>query len=186
MVDAAPNSVPPEAGDRTPAATKAALVATVVVTGGALAAYAGARPEAAVDPRLAAWFLWLLAGLFFVRVAGQLLVRARAPAWLPPNEEWNLMPYRLLVPSQLAVLGLMLWVGVAFTRGQGIVAEPRPAVGDAVVWFSYVYAAAIAVRYAVRMSRRPGARWFGGTIPMVFHLVLATYLFVFGSFHASY
>jgi hypothetical protein len=41
------------------------------------------------------------------------------------------------------------------------------------------------VRYVVRMRRRPEARWFGGTIPMVFHLVLATYLYALGSFHAG-
>jgi uncharacterized protein len=42
----------------------------------------------------------------------------------------------------------------------------------------------MAVRYAVRMARRPGERWFGGAIPIVFHCVLAAWLFVFGSFHA--
>ena len=52
--------------------------------------------------------------------------------------------------------------------------------------FAYVYAGSMLARYAVRMSRRPGERWFGGTIPIVFHLVLAAYLYVFGSFHASY
>jgi hypothetical protein len=44
----------------------------------------------------------------------------------------------------------------------------------------------MAVRYAVRMTRRPEQRWFGGTIPIVFHWVLASVVFVYGSFHASY
>ena len=44
----------------------------------------------------------------------------------------------------------------------------------------------MAARYAVRMRRRPGQRWFGGAIPIVFHFVLAAYLYVLGSFHASY
>jgi hypothetical protein len=35
------------------------------------------------------------------------------------------------------------------------------------------------------MRRRPAARWFGGTIPIVFHLVLATYLYALGGFHAN-
>jgi hypothetical protein len=42
------------------------------------------------------------------------------------------------------------------------------------------------VRYVVRMARRPGQRWFGGAIPIVFHIVLSSWLFVFGSFHASH
>jgi hypothetical protein len=49
-----------------------------------------------------------------------------------------------------------------------------------------VYASAIVLRYALRMTRRPDQRWFGGTIPIVFHLVLASFVYVYGSFHASY
>jgi hypothetical protein len=49
-----------------------------------------------------------------------------------------------------------------------------------------IYAGAMVVRYAVRMARRPEERWFGGTIPIVFHLVLASYVLVLGRFHASY
>jgi len=55
-----------------------------------------------------------------------------------------------------------------------------------VLCFAYVYAAAMLVRYLVRMMRRPEQRWFGGAIPIVFHLVLASYLYVLGSFYASY
>jgi hypothetical protein len=44
----------------------------------------------------------------------------------------------------------------------------------------------MAVRYVVRMTRRPEQRWFGGTIPIFFHWVLAAYLFVVGLFHASH
>jgi hypothetical protein len=35
------------------------------------------------------------------------------------------------------------------------------------------------------MRKRPSARWFGGAIPIVFHLVLATYLFALGSFNVG-
>ena len=46
-------------------------------------------------------------------------------------------------------------------------------------------AAVMALRYVVRMVRRPGQRWFGGAIPIVFHLVLASFLFTWGRFHAQ-
>ena len=58
--------------------------------------------------------------------------------------------------------------------------------GEAFLAFSYVYAGVMALRYVVRMTRRPSERWFGGTIPIVFHFVLASYVFVLGSYHASY
>lgn len=170
----------------TPAATKGALVATLGVTAGALGAFAARRPESAVDPGFAAWFLWLFAGLFLLRVVGQLLVRARRTRWLPPTELWNLSPYRLLLPTQLAILGLMAWIGADLSRAGGVFADPSPEAGFALVLFSYVYASAMAARYVVRMRRRPGQRWFGGAIPIVFHVVLAAYLYVLGSFHASY
>ena len=64
--------------------------------------------------------------------------------------------------------------------------QARPVLGETLLWFSYVYASAMALRYALHMNRRPDRRWFGGTIPIVFHWVLASFLFVFGSFHASH
>ena len=53
------------------------------------------------------------------------------------------------------------------------------------IGFSLVYAGSMVVRYAVRMRRRPGERWFGGAIPIVFHVVLAAFVFTYGVFHAS-
>lgn len=170
----------------TPLPTKAALVATLVVAAAAMAEFVRRRAAAAIDPQFAAGFLWLFSALFLLRVTGQLVVRLRAPNWLPPTEEWNLTPYQLLLPVQIAMLGLMAWIGIEFSRGSGAAVTPRPAVGEVVLWFAYVYAGAMALRYAVRMRRRPEARWFGGTIPIVFHWVLAAYLYVLGSFHGSY
>ena len=171
---------------RTPTATKVGLVAILVVTFAAIAGFVGGRPDGPIDPQFAAGFLWLFTGLFLLRVGGQLYVRTRGPTWLPPTEEWNLTPYRVLLPVQLVILGVMTWIDVSFSSGRGIPVEPRPGLGNVVVVFSYVYAAAMAARYVVRMSRRPDERWFGGTIPIVFHFVLAAYLYVFGSVHASH
>jgi hypothetical protein len=174
------------AGTPTPAPTKIALVAVLALTAVALAAFLAKRPEAAIDAALAAGLLWLFTAIFLVRVAGQVVARRWRPTWLPPTDEWNLTPYRLLLPAQLAILGVMIWIDVDLSRAAGAAATPRPALGEAVIWFAYVYVAAIAIRYGVRMTRRPEARWFGGTIPIVFHVVLAAYLFVLGSYHASY
>lgn len=170
----------------TPRPTKAALLAALAATAVGTAEFVRRRPDATIDPEFAAGFLWLFSALFLARVAGQLIVRLRSPSWLPPTEEWNLTPYRLLLPTQIAILGLMTWLGIAFSRGSGTAVAPRPVLGESVLVFAYVYAAAMAARYAVRMTRRPDARWFGGTIPIVFHWVLAAYVYVFGSFHASY
>jgi hypothetical protein len=170
----------------TPAATKLALVATLAATLVADLAFQLRRSDADIDARFAGWFLWLFTALFLVRVAGQLVVRTLHPRWLPPTEHWNLAPYRLLLPAQIVILAVMVWVDVSFTTESGAPVSPRPWLGWATLIFAAVYAGSMVVRYCVRMARRPVERWFGGTIPIVFHIVLASWLFVFGSFHASY
>jgi hypothetical protein len=170
----------------TPRPTKALLIATAAGTIAGVVGFTQARQSSAIDPQLAAGYLWFYSALFLVRVAGQLVVRTRQPAWLPPAEEWNLTPYRLLLPVQLTILGLMAWIDIDLSRGAGFWATPKPNFGQAVLWFAYAYAATMLVRYLVRMRRRPDQRWFGGAIPIVFHWVLASYLWVLGSFHASY
>jgi hypothetical protein len=171
--------------DPTPLPTKVMLVVALAVAAWAVAVFTASRthPARADDAALS---LFVLTALFVFRVAGQLLVRTRAPTWLPSNEYWALTPYAVLLPVQLAVVGLLTWIDVHFARGYGSWTDPRPALGSAVIWFSLIYGGAMLVRYVWRMSRLPRQRWFGGTIPIVFHWVLAAYLFVFGSFHASH
>jgi hypothetical protein len=41
------------------------------------------------------------------------------------------------------------------------------------------------VRYIVRMWRRPDQRWLGGTIPIVFHSIVAAFLWIVGRYHLS-
>jgi hypothetical protein len=170
----------------TPAPTKVVLVATLAITAAAVAVFVAASPDARMEPGFAAPFLWMFSALFLARVAGQLYVRRLHPVWLPPTEQWNLSPYHLLLPTQLAILGVMAWIDVSFSVGSGPPVDAGERFGQVALALSYVYAAGMAVRYAVRMARRPEERWFGGTIPIVFHQVLAAYLFVFGSYHASY
>jgi hypothetical protein len=43
-------------------------------------------------------------------------------------------------------------------------------------WFALAYALAMVVRYTWRMIAVPEARWFGGTIPIWFHFVLAAWV----------
>jgi hypothetical protein len=155
----------------TPRATAVWLVGTLELTAATLAAFlAGAW----ISPALC---LALFTALFATRVAGQLLVLVRAPTWLPPMREWNFMPYRYLLPTQLALLALM----TAF-----VVAPPssHPTAGRILVGLSFVYWGAMGVRYAIRMTRMPAARWLGGAIPIVFHCVLAAFVFVLGFSYA--
>lgn len=132
-----------------------------------------------------AWILWLLTVLLFGRVIGQLIVYFHAPRFLPPMEQWQsgLVPYPFLVSVQVVVLALMASISFDFARGTGFWFEPHPDLGLVVLWWSYLYLGAMVVRYILRMTRRPDQRWLGGTIPIVFHGVVAVFQWVFAAYH---
>jgi hypothetical protein len=100
-------------------------------------------------------------------------------------ERWNLVPYRILLPIQVALLALMSVIALDVARGSGAFAGPDATLGAVLVPLSYAYWAAMTGRYAWRMTRRHDQRWFGGAIPIVFHCVLAAFLFVYGAYLAS-
>jgi len=132
-------------------------------------------------------FLWLFTALLVARVLGQLVVASMSPKWLPPFEQWQsgLLPYPALLAGQAVVLVLMTRISTDFSRGHGFWVEPRPQLGlTAVVW-SYLYFASMVARYVVRMARRPDQRWLGGTIPIIFHSIVAAFQWTFGTYHAT-
>jgi hypothetical protein len=129
--------------------------------------------------------LWLLAFLFFLRVLGQVLVAFFGVTFLPPMPEWysGLLPYPVLLPTQVLILILLVKVCSDFSTGHGFFVDRRPAMGRVLRWFSYLYFAVMLLRYVVTMALHPERRWLGGTIPIVFHWVLAAYIFTVSHFH---
>ena len=140
----------------------------------------GIPPAPALSPGATAAVLAVLSVLFAGRVLGQVLVVTRHPTWLPPMEQWysGLLPYPRLLATQIAILAGMTAVIVGLAAGAGWAAGPYPIPGAILVVVAYAYAAAMGVRYVVRMARRPDQRWLGGCIPIVFHVVLATWIWV--------
>lgn len=139
------------------------------------------------DPADYALFLALCTGLLFLRVVGQIVVVLFSPRWLPPMEQWQsgLLPYPLLLLGQAVVMTLMIWISLDFGTGTGYFVRPAPYWGPRVVTFSWIYLGGMVVRYVVRMVRRPDQRWFGGTIPIIFHSVVALFLWAFGDYHTA-
>jgi len=137
------------------------------------------------NPTPYAPYLWIFTVLLIGRVAGQLVVATKAPRWLPPMEQWQsgLLPYPVLVAGQAVVLTLMIWISIDFSLGSGFWVQPMPRLGLAAVWWSYLYFGAMIVRYIRRMMRRPDQRWFGGTIPIIFHSIVAAFQWTFGMYH---
>ena len=96
--------------------------------------------------------------MFALRVLGQALVVTRAPRWLPSNEHWysGLMPYRYLLPAQLALLAVMVVATFDVYRGQGLfAADWSTGAAAPLAVLSWVYFAAMVVRYVLTMTLRP-------------------------------
>ena len=136
-------------------------------------------------PNFYGYTLFLFLGLFCLRVLGQILVILYHPRWLPPMEQWysGLIPYQFLLPIQRTMIILMGKMSYDLTRQVGFFAIPHPDLGNGIVYFSYLYFTSMIIRYAIRMKHCPDQRWFGGTIPIFFHCVLAGFLYSFGQYH---
>lgn len=136
-------------------------------------------------PELYAAIMAVLLGLFIGRVVGQVVVALAHPRWLPPMREWysGLLPYRVLLPIQIIFVAVMGRMTLDVLRGGVGWAAPRPGVGAVLVWLSFLYAAGMGVRFVVWLRRPPERRraW----IPIIFHVVLAGFLFVFASWHIA-
>src|SRR5215217_5680370 len=119
--------------------------------------------------------------LFLGRVVGQILAATTAPRWLPPMARWysGLMPYRWLLPTQILFLVVMTAMTLGVYRRSAPFGTLSVATGVWIIWASYVYALGMVVRsirYALATPERRGV-----LIPIVFHFVLAGFLFAYGS-----
>jgi hypothetical protein len=129
--------------------------------------------------------LWALLALFVLRVAGQLLIAVGFGDFLPPWEGWfsGLVPYAQLLGSQLVIIVLFAKICMDFTRGRGFFVAPRAWLGVGLLAFGSVYLGVMVIRYVIRMALYPPERWAGGSIPIFFHWVLASFVLVVGIYH---
>ena len=120
--------------------------------------------------------LWILLGLFALRVLGQLLVVAGIAPFLPPMEEWQsgLLPYPVLLASQLVILAMLATVCVQFSRQRGFFVRRNAWLATPLWIVGWIYAIGMVVRYA--LLRRD-------IIPVIFHIVLASFLLVVARHH---
>jgi hypothetical protein len=138
------------------------------------------------DPAPYVAAMWVLFALFVARVAGQVVAATVRPRWLPPMARWysGVMPYRYLLPAQLLIIWLMIAMIAGVASETGTLGVRRAGVGTFTLWASCVYAVGMVWRTVRRLRQPPERR--GVVIPIVFHFVLAAFLFVYGSWHRSW
>jgi hypothetical protein len=98
--------------------------------------------------------------------------------------EWQsgLLPYPVLLFFQFVIIALCGRIVRDYARGIGFWTEPHRKWGKGIMIFGVVYFLSMVVRYSLRMHLHPEARWFGGTIPIFLHCILATFVMLVGRF----
>jgi len=117
-------------------------------------------------------------------VAAQLIQAYSPVTSLPPFETWQsgALPYPLLVSLQLIILvacGRVVW---SFLSGTVV---PSGKKGRLLLVLGWVYFVVMGIRLLIGLTVAPNHFWFGAIVPTLFHLVLASFLLVSGSFHTA-
>jgi hypothetical protein len=149
---------------------------------GSLVAESRKDVKLVLDSKNYGFWLWSLSGLFALRVLAQLLQLKLDIAFLPPFEAWHsaVVPYELLVISQLFILCSYMWIAYRFSMG-----HVRPSMLAARIWLliGSVYAAVMIGRLVIGLTGLSSNPWYGNHLPTFFHIVLAAFMLVAGTFH---
>jgi hypothetical protein len=126
--------------------------------------------------------LWLLLALFVIRVVAQPLALLTSAPFLPPFEAWHsgLLPYPALVAAQLLIIA---WLARTAWRFSMATVTPSYRVGVSTLTIGAIYFGVMLLRLVLGLTILSSSRWFSSILPTVFHLVLASYLLVYGHFH---
>ena len=129
--------------------------------------------------------LWLLTGLFALRVIAQPAALVVESAFLPSFESWHsgILPYPVLLLSQIL---LLVWLARTAFRFSTAIVVGNSRVARIATAFGAVYLVVMLARLMLGLTLLAHVRWFASPIPTVFHLVLATYLLAFGYVHAGH
>jgi len=134
------------------------------------------------DSKRYALALLVLTGLFAFRVVAQLIQVWYPVEYLPTFDRWHsgALPYGLLVGVQGVILAACLRiVWRVFKR----TIAPSTQKGKILFALGIIYLLGMCTRLIVGLTVAPDHYWFGATLPTVFHLVLASFLILYGRFH---
>ena len=130
--------------------------------------------------------MWIIKGMFFVhfffRIIAQpasLLISLR---FLPPFESWHggVLPYPVLLIFQILILIWQIRTTRQFTLGS---VYPNRRLGITILMLAGIYFITMLARLILGLTILSGQRWFASPLPAFFHLVLASFLFLYGHFH---
>jgi len=129
-----------------------------------------------------AFVLLMLTGLFGFRVVAQLIQAWHPVDFLPPYSVWHsgAVPYGLLVGVQAVILVVCLRIIFQLFKGTATTSRQK---GQILFASGLLYLLVMCVRLIVGLTIAPDHYWFGAMLPTVFHLVLASFVILYGRFH---
>ena len=135
---------------------------------------------APLHQRYLPWML-ALAALFVLRVLAQAVQWAGPVPFLPPFDTWqgSGLPYPALLASQVLIVALLARA-LAVVRSRSI--TPATWKHRACFVLGGAYFAAMAFRLAAGLTFLSDVGWFAESLPALFHLVLATFVLLFGHY----
>ena len=138
--------------------------------------------QSKIHPRHYSTLLWLLTGLFAMRVAGQAIQRWLPQPFLPPFHAFqgSSLPYWGLLSAQFLILGAMMRTA---WRIQMSKLAPSRRAGTVLSWIGGVYMAGSLGRIVVGLAVPGAPAWFSTWIPAVFHVVLAGFVLTLALYH---
>ena len=135
---------------------------------------------APLHQRYLPWML-VLAALFALRVLAQAVQWAGPVPFLPPFDAWqgSGLPYPALLASQVIIVTLLARALVV-VRSRSI--RPASWKHRACFVLGGAYFAAMAFRLLGGLTFLSSVDWFADSLPALFHLVLATFVLLFGHY----
>lgn len=128
-------------------------------------------------------WLWLLTGLFCLRVIAQPVTLFVDIPYVPPFEQWHsaTLPYGVLLAGQLVIIAVLIRTALAFSSGR---VAPARRLGVALLSLGTAYLGVMLSRLLLGLTILGGHRWFTSHVPTLFHIVLATFVLLLGKFHS--
>ena len=120
--------------------------------------------------------------LFGFRVVAQLVQTWHPVEFLPSFNAWHsgALPYGWLVGVQGVIMVVSLRIVWCLKKGT---ITPSRTKGKILFLLGSVYFITMGVRLTVGLTVASDHYWFGATLPAVFHLVLASFVMLYGRFH---
>lgn len=131
------------------------------------------------------FWLWLLSGLFAMRVMAQLVQYGFQTDWLPAFEQWqgSNLPYPVLLVIQVAILLVLFLQNTAIVSGRQ---RASGSTGKLLLITGAIYFVTMATRLLLGLGVYADYTWYARWLPAFFHLVLASYVLLLGLYHVRF